>query len=389
MIDEQTIQKTKDAASIVDVIGDFYDLRKRGVEYECKCPFHADRHLGSFKISPKKNYAKCFSCGWQGGPVDFLMEHEHLSFMDAIRWLGKKYSIDVEGSEAFDVRRAKPRQQVPALPMLVLPAWMVRRCMQNVEDNTLVKWIRSNRWDEAQKARISKVLEQYGIGTARNGMIIFWQVDDQNRVRTGKMMLYKDNGHRDKEAAYGFDWIHSALYRDTRQAYSADRTDVKTCIFGLHLLNYYTIPKVKQDVCIVESEKTALIMAIAYGNNPKQVWMACGGLGNINRDKLKPIIQQKRNIILYPDRDGVKAWKDKAKELNYDRVQVDDRPVTEWWVPEDGPKADIADVVVRLTNSKRIYKTVDEVIEDMPQLKALHDKCNLELIDQGTKEPND
>ena len=389
MIDEQTIQKIKDAASIVDVIGDFYDLRKRGVEYECKCPFHADRHLGSFKISPKKNYAKCFSFGWQGGPVDFLMEHEHLSFMDAIRWLGKKYSIDVEGSDAFDVRRAKPRQQVPALPMLVLPAWMVRRCMQNVEDNTLVKWIRSNRWDEAQKARISKVLEQYGIGTARNGMTIFWQVDDQNRVRTGKMMLYKDNGHRDKEAAYGFDWIHSALYRDTRQAYSADRTDVKTCIFGLHLLNYYTIPKVKQDVCIVESEKTALIMAIAYGNNPKQVWMACGGLGNINRDKLKPIIQQKRNIILYPDRDGVKAWKDKAKELNYDRVQVDDRPVTEWWVPEDGPKADIADVVVRLTNSKRIYKTVDEVIEDMPQLKALHDKCNLELIDQGTKEPND
>jgi hypothetical protein len=157
----------------------------------------------------------------------------------------------------------------------------------------------------------------------------------------------------------------------------------------LHLLNYYTRPKVKQDVCIVESEKTALIMAIAYGNNPKQVWMACGGLGNINRDKLKPIIQQKRNIILYPDRDGVKAWKDKAKELNYDRVQVDDRPVTEWWIPEDGPKADIADVVVRLTNSKRIYKTVDEVIEDMPQLKQLHDKLNLELIDQGTKGPND
>ena len=380
MIDEHKIQQIKDAASIVDVIGDFYDLRKRGVEYECKCPFHADRHLGSFKISPKKNYAKCFSCGWQGGPVDFLMEHEHLSFMDAIRWLGKKYSIDVEGADAFDVRRSKPRQQQPDLPMLVLPAWMVSRCMQNVEDNTLVKWIRSNRWDEAQKARIAKVLEQYGIGTARNGMTIFWQVDDQNRVRTGKMMLYKADGHRDKEAAYGFDWIHSTLYRDARQAYSADRTDVKTCLFGLHLLNFYTIPKVKQDVCIVESEKTALIMAIAYGNSPKQVWMACGGLGNINRDKLRPIIEQKRNIILYPDRDGVKAWKEKAKELNYDRVQVDDRPVTEWWVPEDGPKADIADVVVRLTNSKRIYKTVDEVIEDMPQLKKLHDKLNFQLI---------
>ena len=74
MIDDATIKKIKDAASIVDVIGDFYTLRKRGVEYECKCPFHQDKHYGSFKISPKKNYAKCFSCGWQGGPVDFLMK---------------------------------------------------------------------------------------------------------------------------------------------------------------------------------------------------------------------------------------------------------------------------------------------------------------------------
>lgn len=389
MIEDSVIQKIKESASIVDVIGDFYDLRKRGTEYECKCPFHADRHLGSFKVSPRKNYAKCFSCGWQGGPVDFLMEHEHLSFMDAIRWLGKKYSIEVEGADDFDVRQSKPRQQQPDLPMLVLPQWMVRKCVEHVEENNLVKFIRSVKWDASQRARITKVLGQYCIGHARNGMTIFWEIDDRMNIRTGKMMLYKPDGHRDKEAAYGFDWIHSALYRDARQAYSADRTDVKTCIFGLHLLNYYTIPKVKQDVCIVESEKTALIMAIAYGNNPKQVWMACGGLGNINRDKLKPIIQQKRNIILYPDRDGVKAWKDKAKELNYDRVQVDDRPVTEWWIPEDGPKADIADVVVRLTNSKRIYKTVDEVIEDMPQLKQLHDKLNLELIDQGTKGPND
>lgn len=382
MIDDSKIQQIKDAARIVDVIGDFYDLRKRGVEYECKCPFHADRHLGSFKISPKKNYAKCFSCGWQGGPVDFLMEHEHLSFLDAIRWLGKKYSIEVEGSEAFDVSKARPRQQVEALPMLVLPAWMVTKCKQNVEENALIKWIRSIKWDASQRERIDKVLSQYGIGASRNGMTIFWQVDDQMRVRTGKMMLYKPDGHRDKEAPYSFDWIHSALYRDARQAYSADRTDVKTCLFGLHLLNYYTVPNVCQDVCIVESEKTALIMAIAYGNNSKQVWMACGGLGNINRDKLKPIIEQKRNIILYPDRDGIKAWKDKASELKYDRIQVDDRPVTEWWKEEDGKKADIADVVVRMIQEKRIYKTVDEVIEDMPQLKELHQKLNLELISQ-------
>ena len=70
-IDKLTIEKIKDAASIVDVIGDFYDLKKKGVNYECLCPFHDDRHLGSFKISPKKNTYSCYSCGAHGNSVDF------------------------------------------------------------------------------------------------------------------------------------------------------------------------------------------------------------------------------------------------------------------------------------------------------------------------------
>lgn len=377
MIDDLTIQKIKDAANIVDVIGDFYELRKAGTEYECKCPFHEDRHLGSFKISPRKNFAKCFSCGWQGGPIDFIMQHERLSFADAVRWLGKKYSIEVEGSDCFTVKPSVPRQQLPPLPMLVLPAWMVRRHMANVEENTLVKWIRSIRWDEVQKARIPKVLEQYGIGTARNGMTIFWQVDDKNRVRTGKMMLYKEDGHRDKTDPYGIYWVHSALYRDIRQPYSADRTDMKTCLFGLHLLNYYTRPNIQQEVCIVESEKTAILMATAYGNTCKQVWMACGGLESLNREKLNPIIRQGRHIRLYPDRDAIDRWKLKAEQLRYDRVLVDAKPVTEWWRPEDGVKADIGDVVVRMIQSRPAYKTIDDIANDIPIVKKLNDKLGL------------
>ena len=87
MIDDSTIQKIKDAASIVDVISDFYQLRKRGVEYECKCPFHADRHMGSFKISPKKNYAKCFSCGWQGAKSSWKLSTEHYIYFPYARRL--------------------------------------------------------------------------------------------------------------------------------------------------------------------------------------------------------------------------------------------------------------------------------------------------------------
>lgn len=111
----------------------------------------------------------------------------------------------------------------------------------------------------------------------------------------------------------------------------------------MHLLDRFP----HASVCIVESEKTAVTMATAYGNHEAQLWMACGGLESINRDKLAPIMKQGRRIILYPDRDGVEAWTEKARELDYINIAVDARPVTEWWKPEDGDKADIADVVVR------------------------------------------
>ena len=349
MIDDFTIQRIKDAAHIRDVVGDFYELRRRGVEYECLCPFHEDRHLGSFKISPRKNYAKCFACGWQGGSVDFLMEHEHLSFLDAIRWLGKKYSIDCEGVDKFTVKPSAKRE-VPQLPMLVLPEWMVQMRQTSCE-NKLVRWLAGRNWDSSQRERLYQALEDYRIGESRYGHTIFWQIDEKQQVRTGKMMLYKDDGHRNKEVKHNFDWVHSALYRDYRSGYSADKTDMKQCLFGMHLLDKYRVPNVDQEVCIVESEKTALIMAIAYGNNAKQVWMACGGAENLSREKLKPIIEQGRAIHLYPDRDAIETWQRKAEQLRYKRLKVDTTLVTKYWKPEDGEKADIADVVVRLTDS--------------------------------------
>ena len=121
MIDNLTIEKIKSAASIVDVIGDFYELRKNGKDYTCLCPFHEDRHLGSFKVSPTKNCYTCFSCGEHGKPLDFLMKHEHLSFIDAIRWLGKKYGIEVEGADKFSVRASTPR---PAVVAPCVGAWI-------------------------------------------------------------------------------------------------------------------------------------------------------------------------------------------------------------------------------------------------------------------------
>jgi hypothetical protein len=375
MIDELTIQKIKDTANIVDVIGDFYELRKRGVEYECACPFHEDKHIGNFKISPRKNFAKCFACGWQGGPIDFIMEHEKLSFPDAIRWLGKKYCIDCEGADKFDVKPAQ-RREIPQLPMLVLPKSIVTRTEAARDANRLVVWLSSVKWDKAQRDRIYEVLRSYHIGHSKYGHTIFWQIDEQGRVRTGKMMLYKPDGHRDKDAPHNFDWIHSALYRDYRNPYSADKTDMKQCLFGMHLLNAYRKVGIEQEVCIVESEKTAVLMAIAYGNTCKQVWMACGGVENLSREKLKPIIEQHRTIHLYPDRDGIDAWKRKAEQLRYKKIYVDVYPVTKWWQEEDGDKADIADVVVRMIQSRKPDRNI---IEEEP-IRILNKRLELEKV---------
>ena len=104
MIDQQTIDKVIDAAQIVDVVSDFVTLRRRGVNYIGLCPFHPDKSP-SFNVSPAKNICKCFSCGEGGSPVTFLMKKEQMTFYEAIRWLGKKYGIEVEEKKMNDEER--------------------------------------------------------------------------------------------------------------------------------------------------------------------------------------------------------------------------------------------------------------------------------------------
>ncbi len=101
MIDQVTIERIQDAARIVDVVADFITLRKRGSNYVGLCPFHDD-HSPSFYVSPAKNICKCFVCGEGGTPVHFIMKHEQLSYYEALKYLAKKYHIEVEEKELTD-----------------------------------------------------------------------------------------------------------------------------------------------------------------------------------------------------------------------------------------------------------------------------------------------
>ena len=104
MIDQATIDRILDAAQIVDVVSDFVTLRKRGVNYVGLCPFHDDR-TPSFSVSPARNICKCFACGKGGNPVHFIMEHEQITYLEALKYLAKKYGIEVKERELSNEER--------------------------------------------------------------------------------------------------------------------------------------------------------------------------------------------------------------------------------------------------------------------------------------------
>ncbi len=98
MIKPETIQKIFDAARIEEVVSDFVTLKKRGVNYIGLCPFHNEK-TPSFTVSPAKGIFKCFGCGKAGNSVKFIMEHEHYSYPEALKYIAKKYGIEVEETE--------------------------------------------------------------------------------------------------------------------------------------------------------------------------------------------------------------------------------------------------------------------------------------------------
>lgn len=110
MIDQATIQKIFDSADIYEVISDFVSLKKRGVNYVGCCPFHNEK-TGSFTVSPAKGIYKCFGCGKGGNVVNFIMEHEQLSYVEALRWLAAKYNIIIEEKELTEQEKQEKSER--------------------------------------------------------------------------------------------------------------------------------------------------------------------------------------------------------------------------------------------------------------------------------------
>jgi hypothetical protein len=183
------------------------------------------------------------------------------------------------------------------IPTSYISSEIMCKTENNYEENNFVKFLLKH-FDVKQ---VGRALELYHIGTSKkwNGACVFWQVDNHNKIRTGKIMLYdKSNGKRIKEPYNHVNWSHKVL--------KIDDFNLKQCLFGLHRIKIELI----KPIAIVESEKTAIIMSIVV---PDFLWMATGSKANLKEEFLKPL--RNRKIILHPDYGEFEDWQKLVSSL--------------------------------------------------------------------------
>jgi len=383
-IDNIIIQRVLEATDIIDVIGAFTRLRKTGTNYTCHCPFHDDQRDGNFIIRPKHvakypNTWHCFVCDDGGDAVKFLMKKEGLSFPDAIRWLARRRGIDVDDRMVnIDI---KPYTPPPPPPLMELKRELVRMTMdERTYAKNFLAWLWQLPWNEQQLARFNDVLWKYCVGGWHDGRVVFWMIDHNGIPRAAKLMRYREDGHRDKESHPG--WIYNQP--GLRDEYDPEGHTIIKPLFGGHLLKHYPAAEVH----IVESEKTAIFCAIYFGGMDRHLWLATAGKGNLKRELIQPLIDQRRIIALHPDKDGMDDWNERRKEMAYNRAYINNSILTLQWEEKDGEKADIADVLTRVMDDAQRDRAVKKLSDIIPKIEpatamALVDNLDLDIIEQG------
>ncbi|MBP7679057.1 MAG: hypothetical protein KA096_01375 [Bacteroidales bacterium] len=191
-----------------------------------------------------------------------------------------------------------PKPKPEPKPTSYIPVELFKASLHGYQANNFVKFLVELFGIEISNQLISK----YFIGSSKhwNGASVFWQIDIQGRVRTGKIMLYSPTtGKRVKEPFNHITWVHTALEQP--------EFNLKQCLFGEHLLK----DKIKP-VALVESEKTAIIASVYL---PRFLWLAVGGKENLKPEKLQ--VLQGRKIVLFPDLKAFEKWRANVQELNH------------------------------------------------------------------------
>lgn len=232
------------------------------------------------------NVGRCgreITCSYHYTPKQYFAEHQDRLPKEVRQWRIKQ--------------RIKSYSESQPLPSLI-PVEHFRNSLRCYNENNFVQFM----WAKFGEATTKRLIEDYFIGTSKywNGATVFWQIDIEGNVRTGKIMQYsKTNGKRIKEPYNHIQWVHKALqFTDY---------NLKQCLFGEHLLQINN-----KTVAIVESEKTAII---ASAFMPDFIWLATGSLNNLSADKCT--VLKGRSVILFPDLNAFDKWTAKAKEISH------------------------------------------------------------------------
>ncbi len=219
-----------------------------------------------------------------------------------IHYTPKQYFQD--NNISFDTHQPKAHKPRPVIPrqkpasFIPVEVFKASLNLAAFETNYFVQFLINLFGVEVASLLVSR----YFIATSKywNGATVFWQIDTQGKVRTGKIMLYSPTtGKRVKEPYNHINWVHKALKQP--------EFELRQCLFGSHLLIDKTKP-----VAIVESEKTAVIASVYL---PQFIWVAVGSLTNLNAEKCS--ILKGRTVALFPDLNGFNKWSSKAKELSH------------------------------------------------------------------------
>lgn len=248
------------------------------------------------------------------------------------------------------------------VPIVIRPASTIQSdfltlCNRNFEENNFIKFLKNY----FSKEEIESVISRYKLGTSKHwsGATVFWQINAQNSVMAGKVMLYDSVTCKRVKTPYNhIQWVHKLL--------KLQDFELQQCLFGLHLTNDSTIKK----IAIVEAEKTAIIMSLFL---PNYIWLATGGKGNFSKKMLLHI--KEFTILAYPDKIEYNDWNKTALQLQKEGFKIKcSRFIEDKNVPEG---TDLADIYIESRNNPiKVQKQFTETEIEVNRLA----KINPEII---------
>lgn len=338
-----------------------YSLQKyKGTATRHTCPNCGDRHSFAYYVDDSgvplhPSVGRCnheSSCGYHYTPKEYF--HDRPECRTAKSFSFDKNKTERKTGQAF-------RQTVTGY---ISPQYVERS--QSVHSNffRFISSLLGSYYGSKAKEVLRRLLEEYRLGATRDGAVIFWQIDRENKVHTGKVMQYNpENGHRIKGGeALAVDWIHSKL---KRQRVLPEEWQLSQCLFGEHLLNVYP----DKVAVLVESEKSAVIGSAIF---PGYVWLAAGGKSQMREEKLRVLAG--RTVLLFPDADAYAEWKQRAECMSFCKVIVSDLIEKNATPEQKAAHIDIADWIVFQIRESKIMCTTSHLAEAERILRRMIDK---------------